>query len=408
MKTKRVIGLLLGCLTMSILTSCGNPEEEQKALAKVIDGGIASSFSSGTPLLAQDGDQKNETSMTGDENESLSVTSKQITKVNGTQYTVNFEWKWDNQFKDVISIRDLKDDEYHKHLCFNYPGVDESDLSVTFKVVAKCGSQSTEKTYNVLLTHTTLKYDDVSISSLYKTNAAGTNFEIVDETTGYIKANYNQKYYYVSVSGKVIYVAADKNWALIANGKDVLQLYRVDEANDKDLVEVGNYVKVFGDMSNGYGNLQLAYISKVELLSDHSAIADLVEQEVPNGLNNKSDAGFKSFFSGISNAVTTFTGTANAKVTFSGLVRATLKLNLDGADGNFITIAYDYHSGTPDKSTLNETGTAYKTIFDQVVKGTKIKVRGTLRWSDASGNNTISANGSWTITPFDLTDISLA
>lgn len=412
MKTKRLAGLLIGLLSIGVLASCnsgGNAEGEAKALSKVLDGGIASTTSSGSPLLAQEGDNKNENSLSGDDNESLSVTVKQVTKVNNVSYTVELEWTWADDYKEIISLSDLEGDEYHKKMSFVYPDQSATaNSSATFKVTGKCGSSTDERTFNVILVKPSNVYDDVTIASLYEANSDNTNFNIVDTSTGYIKGNYNQKYYYISVSGKVIYVAADQNWALIADGKDVLQLYRVDASSDKDLVKVGNYIKVWGNMSNGYGNLQLAFVTKVEILEDHSKIADFVEQEIPNGLNTKGDEGFRSFFSGISNAVATFTGTANSTITFTGKARATLKLNLDGAEGNYITIAYDYHVGTPDKSSLNETGTAYKKVFDQVKKGTKLTIRGTMRWSSDSGTNEISAKGHWTITPFDLTDVALA
>ncbi len=414
MKTKRLAGLLIGLLSIGVLASCnssgGNPEGEAKALSKVLDGGIASIASSGSPLLAQEGDNKNENSLSGNDNDALSVTVKQVTKVNNVSYTVELEWTWAEEYNEVISLSELEGDEYHKKMSFVYPGEsDKENTTASFKVTGKCGSSTSERTFNVILVKPTIKYDEVTIASLYEANSDNTNFNIVDTSTGYIKGNYNQKYYYIAVSGKVIYVAADQNWALIADGKDVLQLYRVDASSDKELVTVGNYIKVWGNMSNGYGNLQLAFVTKVEILEDHSKIADFVEQEIPNGLNNtKDDKGFRSFFSGISNAVTTFTGTANSTITFTGKARATLKLNLDGAEGNYITIAYDYHVGTPDKSKLNETGEAYKKVFDQVKKGTKLKIRGTMRWSSDSGTNVINAKGHWTITPFDLTDVALA
>lgn len=203
--------------------------------------------------------------MKGDDNDSLSLTTKQITKIDGNSYTVELEWSWAEEYNEIISVTDLEDDETHKKMSFVYPGESEtSNSEASFKVSAKCGSQTGERTFNVLLVKSSIIYDDVKIADLYKPNSDNTNFNIVNPATGYIKSNHGQKYYYISVIGKVIYVAADQNWALIADGKDVLQLYRVDAASDKDLVKVGNYIRVYGSMSNGYGNLQLAYIKRLK------------------------------------------------------------------------------------------------------------------------------------------------
>ncbi len=407
MKAKRLTGLLVSLLTIGVLTSCSNPEAEQKALKKVLDSGIASTVASGSPLNAQDGDNLNTNTLKGDDNDALSLTTKQITKIDGNSFTVELEWSWAEEYNEVISMTDIEGDETHKKMSFVYPGESATaNTEASFKVSAKCGSQTDERTFNVLLVKTSIKYDEVKIADLYKMNAAGTNFNIVDESTGYIKTNYGQKYYYISVVGKVIYVAADQNWALIADGKDVLQLYRVDAASDKDLVKVGKYIRVYGDMSNGYGNLQLAYINKVEQLEEAPGIADFVEQTVPVGLNNKTSADFKSFFSGISNAVTTFTGTIVAKddISFNGQVRQTIDLDLGGT-GNTIVLAYDYHVA---KSGAPETLAAYKAVLDGAKNGDKITVRGTLRWSNADSANKINDNGAWTITPFDKTDLAKA
>ena len=399
MKAKKLAGLILGLAMASTLASCGeNTEQTSAAAKKALSMNIANV--SGTPLLAD-----TTATLEGDSNQAITVTTKQVVKVEGNSYTAELNWTWDEKYNDKASLEVLKDDETHKKIAIAYPAkaevTEDTDLTFAFSVTAKVGSQTASANYNVVLTPATLIFDFMTIADLYKKSDDGTTFAFIDQTTGYIKENHSQGYYYVRIPGKLIYKSPDSNWGLLADGDKVIQLYRLDECGDDNLAVVGEYLTVYGEIGPGYGNVQLSYISKIEVLSDHSDIAEPVDITLPSGFNTSTSADYKPFNSGISNAVTTLTGkiVSGDLTSFTGKVRFTFEIEI-ATDTN-ITVAYDYHVKTDDIVS------SYTSVLAGGI-GTNIKVRGTLRWSNADGTHTIGGAGGWTITPFEASGMSAA
>lgn len=402
---KKLTALTLGLLTVAALASCGNnsAEDEKKALQKVMDGTICASVTSGNPIMPD-----TETELSGDDNEALSVTVSQITNVNGKQYTTALTWSWEEAYNEKIKMVDIEGDATHKKLEFTYPGSTEEAVDIQFKVDAKCGAATGAANFKVKLTPVSIIYDAMTIADLYKPNQAGTNFEIVDETTGKIKTNHGQKYYYVAISGKLIYKSPDSNWGLLADGKNVVELYRLDACSDNDKAVVGHYITVYADISNGYGNIQLAYISEIEEMVDHTSIEEPVDiEDVKEGINDEESPDFKTFFSGISNANSKVTGTFNClkdksgneiePSTFDKSARQTLELTVGSET---FVIAYDYHAGK-----TGDVGLEFEDIIKGLSKGDSLEIHGTLRWANDNGSNGISAEGQWTLTPYLSGDI---
>ena len=243
----------------------------------------------------------------------------------------------------------------------------------------------------------------MTIEELYRANAADTNFEFFDEATGKIKTNHGQNFYYIAVSGKLIYKAPDSNWGLLADGDHVAQLYRLDQCTDNDKAVVGNYITVYGEIGNGYGNVQISYISKIKVLEDHSSITEptMNYANVTAGMLTKGDANFKSFCSGVSNSLYQITGTVKAGTdlaTFTGGSRLTFVVVIDGVE---MTIAYDYHVAKNNTELTN----AFKNAISPLKGGDTVTIKGTLRWSNANGAHEFSENGAWTITPFEASGI---
>lgn len=408
MKFKQLTGILLGGAMIFTLAACngGNPEEEKAAVAKALSLSICTNTSSGNPLLVG-----TTAEMVGDDNDSLTVTTSQVTNINGNKYTVAIDWSWEAN-KDRASLYKL--DETHSKVEFVYPKKDEQALEMDIKALAKCGSQSDSVIFKVKLTPVTIEYDLMTMDELYSTQqfqgeeGMETTFKFMDTETWKIKTNHGQKYYYIGVTGKLIYKSADSNWGLLANGNKVVEAYRLDECPDNNKIKVGEYMTLYGEIGTGYGNIQLSYIKKATILTDHTSVVEPVELgNMPAGINDEKSADYKPYYCGISNGLMTVEGTLNSAVsTFSALARFTFELKVDST--HIINVAYDYHAGTPDKSNLNEVGQAYTNLLKTVTKGTtRLKVHGTVRWANDDGSHTIGGEGGWTITPYLVSDLSV-
>lgn len=417
MKTSKILTLGLSFLMVGALASCGASEDDKAAVETALEKSICSVYSSGDPLLADVSTQ-----LKGDDNDALLVTVSQIVNTNsGKKVTVQLDWTWEEKYNEYMSIVDLTDDPTHKKIEFTYPNkakiladmvaagekVDSTTVvpntPVEFKVTASLKGYSKEANYKAELVPETATFDPMTIEELYRANEAGTNFEFFDEATGKIKTNHGQNFYYIAVSGKLIYKAPDSNWGLLADGDHIAQLYRLDQCSDNDKAVVGNYITVYGEIGNGYGNVQISYISKIKVLTDHSSVTEptMNYASVTAGMLTKGDPNFKSFCSGVSNSLYQITGTVKAGTdlaTFTGGSRQTFVVVIDGVE---MTIAYDYHVAKNNTELTN----AFKNAISPLKGGDTVTIKGTLRWSNANGAHEFSDNGAWTITPFEASGI---
>lgn len=412
MKKTRIAGLLLSVACASVLASCGNPEQEKAACEAALKKSICTVTSSGTPLQVG-----SKTVLSGDNNDVLTLTTKQVVKVDGNSYTVELAWTWAEEFNNLLTKKPVNNDETHEKLYFNYPAKAEQEngLDAKFQVEAKTGSQSANGEYSVHLDPQTIKYDEMTIAEFYKQKEGAETFAFMNDE-GRISTNYGQDYYYVALSGKLVYKSPDNNFGILADGDKYVQLYHIDYYSDPAAVVVGGYYKAYGDISQYNGNIQIAYLNKFEELDDHSNIAEPTLVTVTNDVNNKGTEGFKPFYSPVANSIITgLSGVvSNPKdkdgntctfADFTGSQRFTFDLTLD--NGQVITVAYNYHVGSTNTDAGSATRDAFKTVLNAAVSGTtKLTVKGSLQYCNST--NSIGGDGAWQIVPLEAGDIVVA
>ena len=416
MKKTKIAGLLLTIAAASVLASCGNPEQELAACEAALTKSIATV--TGTPLSSSV-----TTELSGDSNDIVTVTTKQLVNVDGNKYTVELSWSWDEEFNDLITQKAANDDDTHAKLYFNYPSKAEQEngLDAKFKVEAKVNKQVATAEYSVHLAPCTYKFDEMTIAELYALKDSGDTFAFMDDSGELISQNHGQDYYYVKVSGKLVYVAPDKNFGILADGNHYVYLYKINKYGDPGAAVVGKYFRISASIAQYYGNIQLSYIKNIEELDDHSNITEPTNFTVTNDINEKDSAGFKPFYSAdaISTMINPVTGVATNPMVqvkvgsstvmqastfdaFDGTTRYTFDLKLD--DTHTITVAYDYHTGTTDTESGTATREAFKTVLNAVTDGsTKLTVKGCLIFNNPS--NSIGPDGAWQIVPLEAGDI---
>lgn len=409
MNTKKFVGLVLSFAGVLSLASCGenaNPEEQKQAVEKVLEAGVCYNGSN----YVYEGYTVD---FEGDSNDALTVTVKTLTKVNGNTYTVTIDYDYDETIGKLV---DIEGDDTHKKIEWTYPGPlsaddkkreedgeDVGNIYTQVKATAKCGQQSKEATYDLKLKHITNYFDDMSIADLYKKSDDGSTFAFMKD--GKIGTNHDQNFYYVSVSGKVVYKAPDSNWGILSDGEHSVQLFKLSKCNDNYKIVEGAYVKIYGEIAQYFGNIQLSFISKAEVLADHSSIKEPVDVKLSAHINDKSHADFVAFNDGLSNRVGTLEGlTVKDAVDIDAFDRQKRYTFTVEKDGQEFTIAYDYHVKTND----GKLAAAYKAAIKAAAADSskKLNITGTIRWS--STGNGISSDGAWQLVPFLANHIVVA
>lgn len=352
----------------------------------------------------------------GEENCALELTkTKPVKASSGEKLTVTMEYSFDASYNDVVKEVLAKDPE-HDLIKFNYGHIDtdlegniipDSFRVTEFKLKAKaiCGPATCEKEFVINLQHNKAIYDAKTIADVYAIHPAGGRyaFQEIDETTGktYIAGNHGQNFNYIAIKGKLEYVAPDYNWGLFSDGEKMMELYRLDLSTDKNILEVGKYYTMYGEIAQYKGNVQVSYISYIEDLADHSAVADRVDYgELPAGINNSASPQFTHYYEGINNrygkltSVTVKTETSEFSSFASG-ARFTFEVTKD--DETF-TIAYDYHIAAND----NESGLNVAQRIAGLHKGDTITIKGTIRYASDDLND----NGEWQLIPMVAGDIA--
>lgn len=407
MKGKKLLLLGLGLGMSAVLASCGGLSEEaaNKLIEKAFTMNVVTT-SKGTIVTDTIVADLSATS-----NDSLIVTTKQTVKDGDKKYDVDFEYTWeDSEEAPVVKeYTDIEDDTTHKVVTFNYPYQGKDPIEFTVKGTGKLSGFVVSKDFKIRLNPTTIEFDEIKISDLYKKNSAGNNFAYVDTTTGKIKPNHSNAFYYVTVKGKLTYISPDGNWALMGDGEHSAQLYQIAKsvATWKNLV-VGKYYEVDCEVSNGYGNIQLSFISRMDECSGEG-IADPVGMGVlPEGINNKDNANFHAFFCGDSNRdaeLSNVTLKTYSSSSFKYGARYTFTVTNGSED---IIIAYDYHVAASGNKDQDEVYKAFKTVLDGATVGsTKLDIKGTFRWADADGKNNIGPNGAWQVVPYLASHIAV-
>lgn len=399
-----IVGLSLGLV--GTLASCGglNEEDSKKVIEKAFTMNVVTTSKGGivTDSIVSD--------LQADSNDSLILTTKQVAKYNNSNYDVTFEYTWEEEtgdYKKVKEYTDIEGDTTHKALTFNYPYQNSEPVEFKFTGTGTLGKYTVSKEFTVRLNPTNIEFDAISIKDIYKLNSAGDNFDMVG-TNGKIKPNHNNSFYYVTVKGKLTYLAPDGNWGILADGDHSVQLYQIAKSVStwKNLV-VGKYYEVDCEVSNGYGNIQLSFISRMDEIQK-GEIADPVSMgALAEGINNKESASFKPFYCGDSNRDCELTNVTLKSYDSSKFKRGSRYTFVVTNGSEDITIAYDYHVAAGD-DTAKAVYDAYKAVLDGATVGTtKLDIKGSFRWADSSGENKIGPTGAWQVVPYLAGDIAV-
>lgn len=228
-----------------------------------------------------------------DEGDNVKLTLKQTAK----SKTVVFTWACSDSQEYFGGFLNPSDDQFHQFIEINYKHyaakTEEGSLTWSISKI-QCGDAVAANpgvSYRAKIINEQINHPDVHISDVYAFSSDtyehdytdGTHlkfpstFDVVDYDKEYEQApspyyrttdpEAEKKYYYCNVFGKVIYLAPDGNFGLIADGNDVLEIYAgagtaLKESNFPHL-KVGNVVKITGNLSQYCGNMQLGFITKV-------------------------------------------------------------------------------------------------------------------------------------------------
>ena len=231
-----------------------------------------------------------------------------------------------------------------------------------------------------------------------------------------------EKYHYCTVFGKVIYRAPDGDFLLLADGRNVLEVYggMTYLLDSTYPALVNDYVKITGNLRSYKANIQLGMVFRIEALSVEER-AEITEPEpleyftldeaFLNSLHVDGNACDKqavilSHGGCLANSLATVTGTlvpgsvvkgTNPVSNINSLTprdRFSFKLQVGTEQ---MEIAYDYH--------VDKTGDLgiFDAIKDALLSETSFTVGGTMRY--AGSDFTTLEPGNWTLVPFLPTHI---
>ena len=388
----------------------------------------------------------------GDDNDFLRVANK----VNvDDKYLVEITW----DFKESQATFDAKvaaDDEGNTTIVYlKYPeiGGEEGvfEWSITKITCGKAVSEKTNCDYSGKVLPRKIPYVKKTIAELYEMDeSAGQTFTIdkdtdkektysFDSTSPYLnylakdsKGKYSPywnpdhefTYYYVEVSGKVVYLSPDGNWGLLADGDHMIEIYSGSalDLNKGGYPEIlSDWVTVRGELGSYYGNFQFSFINSVRKCEQGT-------MTVPSkNFAALSEANLNSARLSYAGSIT---GTDpwkksykqfNSIIEFNSLreVQGTVGKRVEGSNGRFtinltvggetLIVAYDYH--TDDKA-----NPAIKDALEGgYAIGKTLKIKGTMRYNNVSAEkspvaidttNLRDAGGHWEIVPFEASHVS--
>jgi len=438
----------------------GGGEEEKTAIYEALNKKpICNQFGSSTNEIFPE----NKPILSEDEGDGIKLTTSQAVKVGSTNYTVSITWDIPEQlyFKEL-----LDSDSSHKLVEIAYQGYGVANGEFTWSLKKmECNGAYAEPNlnYKAICQNEKFFHEDYRIADIYafhdyrssplEVDADGTKhyypttWDIVDyeyhsgkSYSPYFRTNnpdaVEKQYLYLNVIGKVIYLAPDGNWGLLADGENVLEFYAGSAAKSLTPTNWPNfskeYVKISANMGHYHGNVQYGFLTKVAECT--AAEKALIEEPTMNfrqltqeKLESLKVDGFTAQLQAcevdgvvlegslrqvtgtlVANSIATTETVNNQEVekpltadTVLAGQRFTFKLQV-GTET--MTVAYDYHA---DKTASNGLFNALQAALKKGA-GTSITIKGTMRYS---GNNSSpfvyeGNNGVWNITPFDVSHVS--
>lgn len=404
----------------------GGTKQEKEALLAAANGILATAVGDSTVNL------KPGVKETLKEDEGTIVVlpyEKQGKAEDKSKHTVTFTWKVGNSAYcgDLIDMSAEKSKKlqinYKGWTAANKNGPDESD-NVKFEIEKiVCGgatASSPNMKYELNVQNAMYHHVDISIAEINKvTDGLSTHnekdypstFDMVDydqQSPYFIKDPLNEgtekDYYYVNVKGKIIYYAPDGNWALLADGDQVIELYAGSALNLTPsgypyMAQNDGWVVVSGNLSQYCGNIQIGFITQISPLTDHTGCTeptmdykdlDLSKFEIPASYGYTCQ---KQAIDGFSNSLAKITGTvvqcpssfSNARFTFT----------VQTAGGKSLVCAYDYH-------TDREGSLGLYNKLKGLANGKTVTIKGTMRYAgnDSSPFILSGNSGVWNLVPF--------
>lgn len=421
-----IAGTLAGCRGGGGDTTSSPTGKEAEAIQKVMAGGVAA-VNNVTGII-----EGQTSEVVGDNYDNVTVRTKKTVPVDGAQYEVTIDWTYDNTNNLVSSFNPLEGyEEYNKVFYFNFPAKGQPDAAFSFTATPKCnGVTGTAVTLNVTLKAETLVFPEYTIAQITETDTkptattssestyTGVSFKHVTyPEKGYWESNNSDNpddtknlYMFVTVKGKVVYLAPDGNWGLIADGNNYMEIYAGSGTQLMNKyfpgLKVGNYVAIRGEMGHYKGNVQLGYISRVTQI-EKGSIQDPADYKTLT----ESYSFTNNQFSGDMNALVKVSGTYNGNLKDSNGVATTVDKLTDGrftfdvqVGSKTVSIAYDYHVSKVEEGQPKVFDT-YKTFLSKLQVGGAITVKGTLRFV-FSGANVFTNEGSFSVTPYLATDLA--
>lgn len=275
-----------------------------------------------------------------------------------------------------------------------------------------------ELVFNVTCKPAVYKYDYVPVSYFSKLNSQGNGYECIDyvnKTEYGFKVNYDQKKFDCMTSGKIVYIAADYDFFVLADGDYAVNVFmgsaRTSAANDFPLLKVGNYVEVRGYLDNYNGAFQMTIINRIRALTadEKAKIAE------PTGYRALGEAEINTWaisgsekqdyvVGGLMGSMRSVTGTyvagslkndtGSSVPSMSVNKRHTFQLQVGGAK---LYVAYDYHVVNSTDEEL------FKNINKIFSSGAAVTIKGQVKYEGSSLlDQKGSGSGVWRITPLEL------
>lgn len=422
----------------------GGSEEEKTAILEALNNrpicnlnGSSTSeiFPESTPILNED------------KGDGIKVTTSQ----NIGEKTVSITWNVDETQEYFAAV--LDSDAAHKIIEIKYKGYGNPDGEFKWSISKlECGEAKALNAnieYKAIVKNEEYKHDDYTIDELYafddnekvvtvkgKEYKFPSTFNIVDyEDQG--KSTYSpyfitnnpdakeKQYLYVNVTGKVIYLAPDGNWGLLANGDDVLEFYagsgtKLNAKNWPNLAK--EYVTVVGNMGQYCGNVQLGFVTKIkeakasDITEPSLTFRPIIEENIVQMRKEGYPADTQALkIDGVhmDGSLRQVTGTlvAGSLKDKDGNVvsdptklannRFTFKLQVGAKT---MAIAYDYH--TDGNGEYGDSG-LFSTLIDKLVAGGEMTIKGTARYAGNNSSPFYQTNdGVWNIVPFDVSHVA--
>ncbi len=405
------------------------------------------------PICNQNGKQTNEIfydihpTLNEDDGDGIKLTTSQV---QGSD-TVLLTWTID-ETQDYFGAR-LKSDDAHDIIEIKYQGYGVEDGTFAWSLTSLvCGDAHTvdfKLDYYAKTKNEVYKHDNIKIADIYKmtqeqmivkdgnnevVNKWEATFDCIDYAFHADQDKYSpyyvtnnpdaaeKQYLYYNVPGKVVYLAPDGNWGLLADGKNVMEFYAgsgtaLTEKNWPNLAS--KYVKISANMAQYCGNIQLGFVTKITALTDAEK-AEIAEPEpiVYEQITEAILAGLKvegytceqqavklpdgtcmsnvlAQVSGtyVANSLKDKNGDAITVDKMAPAARYTFEIQV-GAQK--LTVAYDYHT---DKTGNNG---FFNALTAALNAGGAMTIKGTMRYS---GNNSgpfisVGNKGVWNIVPF--------